>query len=124
MIRQLLKSKIHGATVTEANVDYEGSITIDTALMKEADIIDGEKVLIANLTNGARIESYTIPGEQNSGIICANGGAAHHMNVGDRILIMTFCGLDAEELKRHRAKVIHVDAQNCPTRTKYIPLNV
>ena len=112
MIRQMLKSKIHRATVTDANVDYEGSITIDEKLMVEANILEYEKVLIANVTNGSRLESYAITGKWGSGVICANGGAALHNHVGDKILIMTFCALEERETKRHKPKVVKVDGRN------------
>ncbi|OGW76567.1 MAG: aspartate 1-decarboxylase [Omnitrophica bacterium RIFCSPHIGHO2_02_FULL_49_9] len=112
MIRQLLKSKIHRATVTEANVDYEGSITIDEKLMDAAKLVEWEKVLIANLSNGSRVESYAIAGAWGSGVICANGGAAIHNKVGDTILIMSFCGVEEKEIKRHRPRVVKVDRQN------------
>ena len=112
MIRQMLKSKIHRATVTDANVNYEGSITIDEQLMVEADILDHEKVLIANLTNGSRVESYAITGKWGSGVVCANGGAALHNRVGDIVLIMSFCALTDREVKRHRPKIVKVDGKN------------
>ena len=114
MFRQMLKSKIHRATVTDANVDYEGSITIDERLMEEADILSYEKVLIANLKNGSRVETYVIPGERDSGIICTNGGAALHNRKGDLILIMSFCSLADEEAKCYRPKVVKVDSKNRP----------
>lgn len=112
MIRQMLKSKIHRATVTDANVDYEGSITIDEQLMDAANILEHEKVLIANITRGSRIESYAISGKWGSGVICANGGAALHNKVGDLVLIMSFCALNDKEAKRHNPKVIKVDEKN------------
>lgn len=112
MYRQILKSKIHRATVTDSRVDYEGSITIDEELMKVADIRPWEKVLIANLNNGSRIESYAIPGEAGSGVICVNGGAAKYAQKGDLVIIMTFAVLTDEEIERHRPKVIYVDKQN------------
>lgn len=112
MIRQMLKSKIHRATVTESNVNYEGSITIDEKLMAEANILDNEKVLIANLVNGSRVESYAIAGKWGSGVICANGGAALHNRVGDKVLIMSFCALPDREAKRHRPKIVKVDEKN------------
>ena len=112
MIRQMLKSKIHRATVTESNVNYEGSITIDEKLMAEANILDNEKVLIANLTNGSRVESYAIIGKWGSGVVCANGGAALHNRVGDKVLIMSFCALDDREAKQHRPKIVKVDEKN------------
>ena len=118
MIRQMLKSKIHRATITEANVDYQGSITIDEQLMVESNILDHEKVLIANLTNGSRVESYAITGKWGSGIVCANGGAALHNKVGDLVLIMSFCALTDKEAKRHMPKIIHVDKHNRIVRHK------
>lgn len=114
----MLKSKIHRATITESNVNYEGSITIDEHLMVEANILDHEKVLIANLTNGSRVESYAIMGKWGSGVVCANGGAALHNRVGDKVLIMSFCALSDREAKRHRPKIIKVDDQNRPIRGK------
>lgn len=114
MIRQLLKSKIHGAIVTESNVNYKGSITIDEKLMVEADIVEWEKVLIANLNNGSRVETYAISGKWGSGVICTNGAAALHAKTGDKILIMSFCGLNEKEVKGHRPRMIMVDSQNRP----------
>ena len=116
MIRQMLKSKIHGATVTESNVQYEGSITIDEKLMASANILDNEKVLIANLNNGSRVESYAITGKWGSGVVCANGGAALHNRVGDTVLIMSFCALTDREAKRHQPKIVKVDSKNRPVR--------
>lgn len=112
MLRQILKSKIHRARVTDACVDYEGSVTIDEELMKAASIAPWEKVLIANLNNGSRIESYAIPGEAGSGVICMNGGAARHAQKGDLVIIMTFAVLNEEEIEAHPPKVIYVDQQN------------
>lgn len=112
MIRQMLKSKIHRATVTDANVDYPGSVTIDEQLMVEANIIEFEKVLLANVTNGARLETYAITGKWGSGVICANGAAAFHNKIGDKILIMSFCGLSDREAKRHKPKIVYVDVNN------------
>ena len=116
MIRQMLKSKIHRATVTEANVNYEGSITIDEKLMAKANILNREKVLIANITNGSRVESYAIAGKWGSGVICANGGAALHNHKGDMVLIMSFCALTDQEAKRHKPKIVKVDSKNRPIR--------
>jgi aspartate 1-decarboxylase len=112
MQRQLLNGKIHRATVTEAHIDYEGSITIDSDLMKAAGIIPHEKVLIANLTNGSRLESYAIEGPAGSGVICLNGGAAKHGKPGDLTIILTFAVLSDEEIKKHKPKVVHVDDKN------------
>ncbi len=112
MQRQMLYGKIYRATVTEARVDYEGSITIDEDLLEAADILPGEKVLIANLTNGARLESYALRGKRGSGVICLNGGAAHHGKKGDEVIIMTFAVLSEEEIEHHKPRVIRVDRQN------------
>lgn len=112
MNRQILKGKIHRATVTEAQVDYEGSIAIDEELLKAADILPFEKVLIANLNNGSRIESYAIPGEAGSGVVCLNGGAARYGQKGDLVIIMSFALLTEEELESHQPKVVYVDHEN------------
>lgn len=112
MQRQILHGKIHRATVTDARIDYEGSVTIDAKLLKAADIRHWEKVLIANLTNGARIESYAIEGEPGSGIIALNGGAAKHGKAGDLVIIMTFVVLTEEEVKQHQPKVVRVNERN------------
>ena len=112
MQRQILYGKIHGATVTEARIDYQGSITIDAELLKAADIVAGEKVLIANLTNGSRIESYAMTGKPGSGEICLNGGAAKHGKKGDTVIIMTFAVMTDEEIRRHKPRVVIVNAQN------------
>ena len=112
MQRQVLYGKIHGATVTEARIDYQGSITIDSDLLRAADILQGEKVLIANLNNGARLESYAMSGKAGSGEICLNGGAAMHGKKGDKVIIMTFAVMTDEEIGRHRPRVVCVDAKN------------
>lgn len=112
MYRQVLKGKIHRATVTEAQVDYEGSITIDEELLKAADIFPFEKVLIANLNNGSRIESYAIPAEAGSGVVCLNGGAARYGQRGDLVIIMSFALVAEEELESHQPKVVSVDREN------------
>ncbi len=112
MRRQMLHGKIHRATVTDAHVDYQGSITIDSDLLKAADILPGEKVLVTNLANGARIETYTLVGKAGGGEICLNGGAALHGKKGDLVIIMTFAVLDEKELETHKPRVIHVDAKN------------
>ena len=100
------------ATVTDAHIDYEGSITIDSQLLAAADILPGEKVLIANLTNGSRIESYAVPGEAGKGEICLNGGAAKHGKKGDLVIIMTFAVMSDEEIKKHKPKIVHVNSSN------------
>ncbi|HNV86251.1 MAG TPA: aspartate 1-decarboxylase [Candidatus Omnitrophota bacterium] len=117
MFRQMMKSKIHRAFVTDANIDYEGSISIDRDLLEAADILSGEKVLIVNLDNGARIESYAIPAERGSGEICLNGGAAKHGKKGDCVIIITFCTLDESEVKTYIPKIVKVNAKNKMVKT-------
>ena len=112
MQRQMLNGKIHRATVTDAHINYEGSVTIDSKLLQAANILPGEKVLIANLTNGARIKSYAMAGDPGSGVICLNGGAAKHGKKGDLVIIMTFAVLTDEEIKRHKPTVIRVNERN------------
>lgn len=112
MRRQMLHGKIHRATVTDACIDYQGSITIDIDLLNAADILPGEKVLIANLQNGARIESYAVAGDSGKGEICLNGGAALHGKKGDLVIIMTFAVLDEKEVEAHQPRVVHVDSKN------------
>ena len=112
MQRQILHGKIHRATVTDARVDYEGSITIDAALLAAADILPGEKVLIANLTNGSRIESYALEGRPGAGGICLNGGAAQHGKKGDKVIIMTFAVLSDEQIRGHKPRIVLVNERN------------
>ena len=108
----MLKGKIHRATVTQAELDYVGSITVDTALLKAAGILEYEKVQIVDINNGERFETYTIAGEENSGIICLNGAAARCVQRGDKIIIMAYCNMDAEEAKTHKPTVVFVDGDN------------
>ena len=112
MLRDILKSKIHRATVTGANVDYEGSIKIDETLLAAGDILPYEKVLVINLRNGSRVETYAIKGPAGSGEVAVNGGAALFSKVGDKVIIMNFCLKDDKELKDYKAKVVKVDDQN------------
>ena len=114
MLREVLKSKIHRATVTDANLNYNGSITIDPVLMRLADIREFEKVNIVNINNGARFETYTIVGKPESGEVCVNGAAARLVHVGDIVIIMTFAHLDEKELEGHSPKVLKVDSKNAP----------
>jgi aspartate 1-decarboxylase len=106
---QVLKSKIHRVTVTEADLNYIGSITIDPKLMKAANIIEGEKVQIVNLNNGERLETYVITGIENSGAICLNGPAARKVAVGDVIIIITYAIMDFEEAKSFKPTLIFPD---------------
>lgn len=112
MIRTILKSKIHRASVTEANLYYEGSITIDAMLMKKADILAGEKVEVLNLNNGHRLETYAIEGKAGSGIICLNGPSARGACVGDQIIILTYVFAETKEAKKISPKIVIVDARN------------
>lgn len=112
----LLKSKIHRATVTQADLNYVGSITIDSDLLRESEIQEYEKVEIADITNGNRLETYAIAGEAGSGIICLNGAAAKLVNPGDKIIIMAYANMTPEEAKSHKPTVIFVDDNNAITR--------
>lgn len=112
MFVTVLKSKIHRASVTEANLNYVGSITIDENLMEAANIIANEKVAIVNINTGARFETYVITGERGSGDICINGGAARLVQPGDLVIIMAYAMMDFEEAKNFKPKVIFPDAKN------------
>ena len=107
-----MKSKIHRATVTQADLDYVGSVTLDAALMEAADLLEGEQVAIVDITNGARIETYVIPGERGSGIIGINGAAAHLVHPGDLVIIMNYAVLDDAEARALQPRVVHVDGHN------------
>jgi aspartate 1-decarboxylase len=106
MLLQILKSKIHRVTVTEANLDYIGSITIDEALMEAANIYAGERVQVVDNTNGARLETYVITGKRGSGCICINGAAAHLMHVGDTVIIMSYALMSPEEAKTFKPAIV------------------
>lgn len=112
MRRHLLKSKIHRAKVTDANVAYEGSVTIDSSLMKAANILPWEKVHIWDLTNGNRLETYAIPGKEGSGVVCINGAAAHHVKVGDLVIIATYAEYEEKDCYNFEPKRILVDEKN------------
>ena len=113
MRRTLFKSKIHRATVTQADLDYAGSVTIDASLMRAANILPYEKVAIWNRTNGARLETSALEGPPGSGVICVNGAAAHLARPGDIVIIATFAeAVDEAEARAWKPTVVHVDAQN------------
>ena len=112
MILEMLKSKIHLATVTQAQLHYVGSITIDERLMEAAGIYEYEKVQIADVDNGARFETYVIAGEAGSGIICLNGAAARMVSTGDKVIIMCYAQMSPEEISKNPPKVVFVDDQN------------
>lgn len=108
----MLKGKIHRAAVTQAKLDYVGSITVDTALLKAAGILEYEKVQVVDINNGERFETYTIAGEENSGVVCLNGAAARCVQKGDKVIIMAYCNLTQEEARTHKPKVVFVDEKN------------
>lgn len=108
----LLKAKIHRAVVKQADLNYVGSITIDSRLLRESGILEYEKVEIADIDNGNRFETYTIAGEEGSGIICLNGAAAQLVNVGDKVIIMAYANMTTEEAESHRPTVLFVDEDN------------
>lgn len=112
MTLEMLKSKIHRATVTQAELNYVGSITIDERLMEAAGIYEYEKVQIADVDNGARFETYVIAGKPGSGTICLNGAAARMVQVGDKIIIMSYAGMTPAEADSHAPKVVFVDGEN------------
>jgi aspartate 1-decarboxylase len=111
---ELLKCKIHRATVTDANLNYEGSITLDRALMDAAGILPYEKVGILDINNGARFDTYVIEGERNSGTICLNGAAARMVQKGDLVIIVSYVSLTPEEAKSWKPTVVKVDSLNRP----------
>lgn len=118
MQMEFLYSKIHRATVTDANLDYVGSITIDSTLLKAANMKEWQKVEILDVNNGERFQTYIISGEANSGCICLNGAAARKVQKGDKVIIVTYASLNEEEIKTHRPTIVIVDDNNKITQTK------
>ncbi|MBS5981514.1 aspartate 1-decarboxylase [Clostridium butyricum] len=112
MILTMLKGKIHRATVTQAELNYMGSITIDKTLMEASGIIENEKVQIVNNNNGARLETYVIPGKRDSGTICLNGAAARLVQPGDQVIIIAYAQMEEKEAKEHKPKVVFVNDDN------------
>ena len=112
MMRIMMKSKIHRASVTQADLHYVGSVTLDAALMDAADLFEGEQVAIVDITNGARIETYVIPGPRGSGVIGINGAAAHLVHPGDLVIIMSYAVVANDEARAMKPHVVHVDEQN------------
>ncbi|WP_426755434.1 aspartate 1-decarboxylase [Myxococcus sp. Y35] len=123
MRRILFKSKIHRATVTQADLDYEGSVTIDRDLLRAADIVENEKVAIWNVTQGTRLETYALEGEAGSGVICINGAAAHLNKPGDLVILATFAEVEEAEVASWKPTVVFVDKDNriVPGQTTEIP---
>lgn len=112
MLRCMLKAKIHMATVTESNLEYEGSITIDEQLLKEAGILPYELVMVSNLNNGERFETYAIPGESGSGKVCLNGPTARKGVVGDRVIIFSYGYFEEHEVRNFRPRIVRLSANN------------
>lgn len=112
MLRTMFTGKIHRATVTHADLHYVGSVTVDLDLLEAADILPGQLVHIVDITNGARLETYTIPGERGSGVIGINGAAAHLVSVGDLVILMAYAQMDDQEARTYEPHVVHVDAGN------------
>jgi aspartate 1-decarboxylase len=120
MLRQLLKAKIHRATVTNADLNYTGSITIDADLMEQADIVEHEKVVVVDINNGQRFETYAIQGERSSGTICVNGAAARLVQVNDVIIIMSFASYQEDEIRGHCPKLVQVNSRNEVVATEHV----
>ena len=118
MKRRLLHSKIHRATVTQADLNYEGSITIPPELMELADLLEYQEVSVWNVTRGSRLTTYAIGGKENSNDICINGAAAHLVDPGDLVIIASFCDLEGHEAQQHKPKLVFVDKNNRPMATR------
>lgn len=112
MRRELCKSKIHGATVTEANLHYEGSLTLDMDLIEAADLVPYERIQVVNINNGARLETYVLPGERGSGAVALNGAAARMGERGDRLILISYAQYDESETAGHEPRVVFVDEEN------------
>ena len=112
MLRTMLKSKIHRATVTTADLDYVGSVTVDQDLMDAADLLAGERVAIIDVTNGARLETYVIPGARGTGVVGINGAAAHLVAPGDLVILIAYATMDEDESRQYLPRVVFVDADN------------
>ena len=112
MILTMLKGKIHRATVTQAELNYVGSITIDKTLMETSGILENEKVQIVDINNGKRLETYVIPGKRDSGVICLNGAAARLVQPGDKVIIIAYAQMDEEEARKYKPKVVFMNDDN------------
>jgi aspartate 1-decarboxylase len=112
MLRTMFKSKIHRATVTQAELHYIGSLTVDVELLEAADLLPGEQVSVVDITNGARLETYLIPGERGSGVIGVNGAAAHLIGVGDLVIVLSYAAMSDQEAREFSPTVVHVDGDN------------
>lgn len=118
MLRTILKSKIHRATITGVHLHYEGSMMIDELLLKKADIIPGEKIEVFNLNNGSRFETYAICGKKGSGAVCLHGPAARWGYVGDKIIIVSYALIENEKAAGLKPQIVHVDDKNRPKKSK------
>ncbi|MBY6413246.1 aspartate 1-decarboxylase [Rhodococcus sp. BP-252] len=114
MFRTMMKSKIHRATVTHADLHYVGSVTVDKDLMEAADLLEGEQVTIVDIDNGARLETYVITGERGSGVIGINGAAAHLVNPGDLVILIAYGVMNEQEVADYAPRVVFVDDKNAP----------
>lgn len=112
MLREMMKSKIHMATVTETKPDYNGSLSVDRDLMDAAGLLPYEKIQVVNMNSGYRLETYVIEGKRGSGVIGANGGVARHAQVGDKVLIIAYCLVDDDEARKFKPQVVIVDEKN------------
>jgi aspartate 1-decarboxylase len=112
MLRTMLKSKIHRATVTQADLHYVGSVTVDLDLMEAADLLPGEQVAIVDVTNGARLETYVIEGERGTGVIGINGAAAHLVHPGDLVILIAYGQMETAEARTYKPRIVHVDTKN------------
>jgi aspartate 1-decarboxylase len=119
MLRTMLKAKIHRATVTEADLHYQGSITVDLDLLNAAGILPYEKVAVVDVTNGARLETYTIAGDRGSGTICLNGAAAHLIHKDDTVIIISYCQVDEAEASLVKPTIVFVDEKNRVTSVEH-----
>ena len=121
MQRQMLKSKIHRATVTDCDLHYVGSVTIDAELMEQADLLPNEHVHVLDIDNGARFETYVIEGERGSGAVCLNGAAARLVQRGDRVIVVSYGLYSQDELEHHAPRVVHVDERNAIVAVDHDP---
>ncbi|HAS84413.1 MAG TPA: aspartate 1-decarboxylase [Verrucomicrobia bacterium] len=124
MLITMLKSKLHHARVTESELEYNGSLTIDRDLMDGVRLNPYEKILVANMANGERFETYAIPGPRGSGVICLNGATAHKGTVGDRLIVFAFAQLSEEEVASHKPRVTVLDQNNRPVTTAVAPMEI
>jgi aspartate 1-decarboxylase len=128
MLRTMLKSKIHRATVTQADLHYVGSVTIDADLMEAADLLEGEQVTIVDIDNGARLVTYAITGERGTGVIGINGAAAHLVHPGDLVILIAYGTMEDAEARAHQPRIVFVDAHNKPidlgTDPAFVPFDI